>query len=233
MALYMTVSGIHGSASIAVVKDVLILALAIFLGIYLPLHYYGGIGAMFTRINEVHPELLRMPEHGFNLSWYNSTILLTSLGYYLYPHGFTAVYVARDAKALRRNAVMMPIYQVLIAFLFLVGFAATLTVHGLEGTETDLALLRLVKQTFAPWFVGIVGGAGLLTASCRFADHAQRLDDDRAKRLSRRFRTARNRAAGRSRRAYRAAALHAGRGLLHAARRSRRSSRSRSSRRAF
>jgi solute:Na+ symporter, SSS family len=130
----------------------------------LPLHYYGGIGAMFTRINEVHPELLRMPEHGFNLSWYNSTILLTSLGYYLYPHGFTAVYVARDAKALRRNVVMMPIYQVLIAFLFLVGFAATLTVHGLDGAQTDLALLRLVKQTFSPWFVGIVGGAGLLTA---------------------------------------------------------------------
>ncbi|OAJ56233.1 sodium:solute symporter [Paraburkholderia ginsengiterrae] len=164
MAVYMTVSGIHGSASIAVVKDVLILGLAIFLGIYLPLHYYGGIGAMFTRINEVHPELLRMPEHGLNLSWYNSTILLTSLGYYLYPHGFTAVYVARDAKALRRNVVMMPIYQVLIAFLFLVGFAATLTVHGLEGAQTDLALLRLVKQTFSPWFVGVVGGAGLLTA---------------------------------------------------------------------
>ncbi|ACD16786.1 sodium:solute symporter family protein [Paraburkholderia phytofirmans] len=164
MTVYMTVSGIHGSASIAVVKDVLILGLAIFLGLYLPLHYYGGIGAMFTRINEVHPELLRMPEHGFNLSWYNSTILLTSLGYYLYPHGFTAVYVARDAKALRRNVVMMPIYQVLIAFLFLVGFAAILTVHGLEGAQTDLALLRLVKQTFAPWFVGIVGGAGLLTA---------------------------------------------------------------------
>ncbi|MFM0394573.1 sodium:solute symporter family transporter [Paraburkholderia phytofirmans] len=77
---------------------------------------------------------------------------------------FTAVYVARDAKALRRNVVTMPIYQVLIAFLFLAGFAATLTVNGLAGAQTDLALLRLVKQTFAPWFVGIVGGAGLLTA---------------------------------------------------------------------
>ncbi len=69
----MTVSGIHGSASIAIVKDVLILGLAIFLGTYLPLHYFGGIGEMFTRIDAVHPELLRMPEHGFNLSWYNST----------------------------------------------------------------------------------------------------------------------------------------------------------------
>jgi SSS family solute:Na+ symporter len=72
--------------------------------------------------------------------------------------------VARDASALRKNTMLMPIYQVLIAFLFLVGFAAVLTVHGLEGAQTDLALLRLVKQTFPSWFVGIVGGAGLLTA---------------------------------------------------------------------
>ncbi|MFX1765802.1 sodium:solute symporter [Paraburkholderia sp. A1RI-2L] len=164
MVLYMIVSGIHGSASIAIFKDVLILGLAIFLGTYLPQHYFGGYSEMFARIEAVHPELLRMPEHGFNLSWYNSTLLLTSLGYYLYPHGFTAVYVARDAAALRKNTVLMPLYQVLIAFLFLVGFAAVLTVHGLEGSQTDLALLRLVKQTFSPWFVGIVGGAGLLTA---------------------------------------------------------------------
>ncbi|MBL3955581.1 sodium:solute symporter family protein, partial [Bacteroides thetaiotaomicron] len=86
MAVYMVVSGIHGSASIAIFKDVLILAIAIFLGLYLPMHYYGGLGEMFAKIDAAHPELLRMPEHGFNLSWYNSTILLTSLGYYLYPH---------------------------------------------------------------------------------------------------------------------------------------------------
>ncbi|KXU82487.1 sodium:solute symporter [Paraburkholderia monticola] len=164
MVAYMMVSGIHGSASIAIFKDALILGLAIFLGTYLPLHYFGGLSEMFARIDAVHPELLRMPEHGLNLSWYNSTLLLTSLGYYLYPHGFTAIYVSRDASALRKNVVLMPIYQVLIAFLFLVGFAAVLTVYGLEGAQTDLALLRLVKQTFPSWFVGIVGGAGLLTA---------------------------------------------------------------------
>ena len=130
MAVYMVVSGIHGSASIAIFKDVLILAIAIFLGLYLPMHYYGGLGAMFAKLDAAHPELLRMPEHGFNLSWYNSTILLTSLGYYLYPHGFTAIYVAKDERALRRNVILMPLYQVLIAFLFLVGFAAVMTVHG-------------------------------------------------------------------------------------------------------
>ena len=81
MVLYITVSGIHGSASIAIYKDVLILAIAVFLGIYLPLHYFGGFGEMFDRIEAARPGFLQLPTSGLTLSWYNSTILLTSLGY--------------------------------------------------------------------------------------------------------------------------------------------------------
>lgn len=55
MVLYMSVSGIHGSASIAIFKDVLILGLAIFLRTCLPLHYFGGFDEMFARIDTVHP----------------------------------------------------------------------------------------------------------------------------------------------------------------------------------
>jgi SSS family solute:Na+ symporter len=53
---------------------------------------------------------------------------------------------------------------VVIAFLFLVGFAAILQVPGLKGSEVDLALFGLVKHTFDPWFVGVIGGTGVLTA---------------------------------------------------------------------
>lgn len=34
----------------------------------------------------------------------------------------------------------------------------------LEGSDTDLALLRLSIQTFDPWVVGLIGAVGLLTA---------------------------------------------------------------------
>ena len=45
VTVYVMTSGIRGSAYTAVVKDVLILGVVLFLGIYLPLHLYGGIGA--------------------------------------------------------------------------------------------------------------------------------------------------------------------------------------------
>jgi len=164
MVIYVLVSGIHGSANIAIVKDLLILGLAIFLGIYLPFHYYGGVAPMFAAIHEANPAYFQFPKSGLNLTWYNSTILLTALGYYLYPFNLTSVYAAHSARAVRRNTILMPLYQIVIAFLFLVGFAAILKVPGLKGAEVDLALFGLAKATFDPWFVGLIGGTGVLTA---------------------------------------------------------------------
>ena len=48
--------------------------------------------------------------------------------------------------------------------MFFVGFAAVLKVPGLKGGQVDLALFRISIQTFDPWFVGVIGGAGVLTA---------------------------------------------------------------------
>jgi SSS family solute:Na+ symporter len=51
------VSGVHGSAWTSVAKDGLILVIVLFLGIYLPIHYYGGLGPMFTAIEQAKPDL--------------------------------------------------------------------------------------------------------------------------------------------------------------------------------
>ena len=47
MSVYVMTSGIRGAAWTAAVKDVLTLGVVVFIGLYLPSHYFGGIGAMF------------------------------------------------------------------------------------------------------------------------------------------------------------------------------------------
>ena len=42
---YVVVSGVRGSAWTAALKDVMILIVVVIIGIYLPVHYYGGYGA--------------------------------------------------------------------------------------------------------------------------------------------------------------------------------------------
>jgi SSS family solute:Na+ symporter len=161
---YVTISGVRGSAWNSVVKDVMILSIVVFLGIYLPIHYYGGLGPMFREIDAAKPGFLAFPEKGSSVAWFQSTVLLTALGFFMWPHTFGSVYTARDERIFRRNAAILPVYQLILLFVFFVGFAATLKVPGLKGGDIDLSLFRLSLQTFAPWFVGLIGAAGVLTA---------------------------------------------------------------------
>ncbi|WP_441249487.1 sodium:solute symporter family protein [Kitasatospora sp. McL0602] len=161
---YVVLSGIHGSAWVSVVKDVLIVGVVVFLGIYLPLHYSGGIGAMFHSVDAAHPGFLTLRRSGQSPAWFVSTVLLTALGFYMWPHTFGATYSAKDPRTFRRSAVFMPLYQLMVLFVYFAGFAALVAVPGLKGADADLSLLKVTVRTFDPWFVGLVGGVGLLTA---------------------------------------------------------------------
>ncbi len=164
VAAYVMVSGVHGSAWTAVAKDILILVIVVFLGLYLPYRYYGGLGPMFTAIEQAKPGFTVLPPHGESLWWFSSTVLLTALGFFMWPHSFGSIYTARSATVIRRNAIVLPLYQLILLFVFFVGFAATLQVPGLTGSNIDLALFKLSVKTFDPWFVGLIGATGVLTA---------------------------------------------------------------------
>ena len=164
VTIYVMVSGMRGVAWNATVKDFLILAVVIFLGIYLPIHYYGGIGDMFHAIDAAKPGFLTFKPNGQTLLWFQSTVLLTALGFFMWPQAFASVFTAREERILRRNAALLPLYQLILLFVFFCGFAAILQVPGLTGGDIDQALLRLSLQSFDPWFVGVIGAAGMLTA---------------------------------------------------------------------
>jgi solute:Na+ symporter, SSS family len=161
---YVMVSGVRGSAWTAVAKDTMILVVVVFLGLYFPLRYYGGLGPMFAAIEAAKPGFTVLPAHGENAWWFSSTVLLTALGFYMWPHTFGSIYTARGTRVIRQNAIVLPIYQLILLFVFLAGFAAILQVPGLSGVDVDLALFKLSTKSFDPWVVGVIGAAGVLTA---------------------------------------------------------------------
>jgi SSS family solute:Na+ symporter len=164
VTIYVMISGVHGTAWNAVVKDFLILAVVVFLGIYLPLHYYGGYAEMFRAIDAAKPGFLAFKPTGESVLWFQSTVALTALGFFMWPHAFAAALTSRHERTFRRNAVILPLYQLILLFVFFCGFAAILKAPGLTGGDIDLSLFRLAIQTFDPWFVGVIGAAGVLTA---------------------------------------------------------------------
>ena len=164
LSLYVVASGIHGSAWTAAIKDVLTLSVVVFIGLYLPIHYFGSIGAMFHQVQDAKPGFAALKGDQLSPVWFSSTVLLTALGFYMWPHTFGSALTARNEDVFRRNAIFMPLYQLLIAFVLLVGFVAVLRLPGLGESETDLALLGISQRAFPDWFVGLIGSAGMLCA---------------------------------------------------------------------
>ena len=164
LIIYVVVSGVRGSAWTAALKDALILIVVVAMGLYLPYHWYGGIGPMFEAIDKARPDFLTLGGTGRSASWFISTVLLTSIGVYTWPQFFGGVYTAKSDDVFRKNAVVLPLYQLVVLFVFFVGFAATLKVPGLVGPDGDLSLFRIAKLSFSPWAIGVIGAAGLLTA---------------------------------------------------------------------
>jgi solute:Na+ symporter, SSS family len=164
LVAFVFTNGVRAVAWVSVVKDFLMVIAALVIGVGIPLAHFGGIGAMFAALAHARPEHLVMPGATANLghSWYISTVFLTSLGFYMWPHAFGSTFTARSADTLRRNAVMLPIYSLTLVLMFFAGFAVVLILPHLR--DGDVGLLTVASRTFPPWFLGVIGGAGALTA---------------------------------------------------------------------
>lgn len=164
VASFVFMSGVRAVAWISVLKDLLLLFVVLTVGTAVSRIYFGGVGPTFTALLRARPSHLTMPgatvDHGH--AWFISTVLLTSLGGYIWPHTMGSSFTAKSSDTLRRNAVIMPLYGVTLPLIFMVGFAGILIAPGLKNG--DLSLLTIVRKTFSPLFLGIVGGAGALTA---------------------------------------------------------------------
>jgi solute:Na+ symporter, SSS family len=168
---FVFVSGIRAVAWVSVPKDILMVVASVTIGIAIPGIYFGGIGRMFSALARAHPAHLVMPGSTANLghSWYISSVLLSALGLSMWPQNFGATFTARSAETIRRNAIVMPMYNLSLAFIFFAGFTAYMVIPGLSNG--DLSMLTLVRKTFPAWMLGLLGGAGALTAMVPAAVH--------------------------------------------------------------
>ena len=164
VATFVLAKGVRAVAWVSVLKDFLMLLAAVVIGIGVPYKFFGGIGPMFAALAQAQPAHLVMPGATTTMghAWYVSTVLLTSCGFYMWPHTLSSAFTAKSGDTLRRNAVIMPLYSITLPLIFFVGFSAILIVPGLANG--DMSLLTVVRKAFPPWFLGVVGGAGALTA---------------------------------------------------------------------
>lgn len=166
LALFVFTAGLRGTAWASVVKDILVLGSVVFAGVAIPVRFFGSPQAMFDRVLLAHPQMLALPSgtafHG--TLWFASTVLLSAIGFYMGPHSISAVYSARNEDTLRRNSLLLPLYQCFLVFMLFAGFSAALIIPGLKGTAVDQSFMLVVQRYYPSWVLGIVAGAGALAA---------------------------------------------------------------------
>ncbi len=165
-AIFVFIAGLRGTAWASIVKDGLMLGAVVFAGIAIPMQFFGSPAAMLEQVLRAHPQMLTLA-HGtapHGTVWYVSTVLLTSIGYFMGPQSMSAVYSARSENALRRNAMLLPFYNLVLLLVFFAGFSALLIAPGLKGTAIDQSFLLVVQRYYPPWMMGFVAAAGCLAA---------------------------------------------------------------------
>jgi SSS family solute:Na+ symporter len=166
IAFFVLTAGLRGTAWASIIKDAFVLAAVVFAGVAIPLRFFGSPAAMLDHMVRFHPQMLVLAPgtavHG--TVWYASTVLLTAIGFFMGPQSMNATYSARSEDALRRNALLLPLYQIILLLMIFAGFSALLIAPGLKGPAVDQSFLLVVQHYYPAWVMGLVAAAGSLAA---------------------------------------------------------------------
>jgi SSS family solute:Na+ symporter len=83
---------------------------------------------------------------------YSSLALGSAMALMLYPHTITGTLSAASDRVIRRNAALMPAYNLLLGFIALLGYVAIAA--GIHTANTSSAVPLLLTTVFPPWFAG-------------------------------------------------------------------------------
>ncbi len=171
--IYVWRSGVMGVGWTNVFQGIFMLVIAWALGLYLPYKLYGGIGEMFTAIEAVRPELLTAP--GLDADgnpWtpfgFSSAIIVSALGFMMWPHLFMKAFAAKDDATIRRTILLFPTFQLFLIPLFLVGYAGVL--YASAPDAADAIMPHIVLTSGLPSIVVGLFCAGGLAASMSTGD---------------------------------------------------------------
>lgn len=163
VAIFIFIGGARGIAWTNVLQGILMFVCA-FLVLGVPLIAIGGVDKLFDIIVREFPSHLTPPgAKGIHpVQWYMSSLLLTTIGFWLFPHLVMRVYAAKSPKAPLRSTAWMPWYSILAFPIILAGYSALILKPDLK--VADMAVMETIKIVYPPAIVGLIGAGGLAAA---------------------------------------------------------------------
>jgi SSS family solute:Na+ symporter len=154
LAFYTYTSGLRAPTMIAFVKDVMIYIVVITTVTIIPVHL-GGYGAVFHAAQATFQAkggvagLILKPAQMLPFA---TLALGSALAAFMYPHTMTGVLSSSSAETVRKNAILLPIYTILLGLIGLLGFMAIAA--GIKLDKPTGVVPALFIKIFPAWFVG-------------------------------------------------------------------------------
>jgi solute:Na+ symporter, SSS family len=154
VALYTFFSGIKGPTIAAIIKDVLVWVIMLFLVVTLPAIHFGGWNTMIHTLAQKSPQLLTIPVSGpKGIPWFITAAIVSGLALFMWAHAATGVLTAKSADTLRKNAIFLPLYNIVLILVIFLGFVAY---HVLpKGSNPRMAFLNLIHVSYGSAVQGL------------------------------------------------------------------------------
>jgi solute:Na+ symporter, SSS family len=158
LALYTYSSGLRAPALIAFVKDAMIYVVVIAAVALIP-GKLGGYAEVFRAADEAFRVkgsggILLAPDQYVA---YATLALGSALAAFMYPHTLTGVFASRSGNTIRKNAVLLPAYTLMLGLLALLGYMGH-AAHLRLSSNNDV-VPALFQALFPNWFAGFAFAA--------------------------------------------------------------------------
>lgn len=158
LALYTYSSGLRAPALIAFVKDIMIYIVVIAAVSLIP-GKLGGYANVFDAADQAFKakgsgSILLAPSQYIA---YATLALGSALAAFMYPHTLTGIFASKSATTIRKNAVLLPAYTLMLGLLALLGYMGH-AAHLKLASNNDV-VPALFQTLFPGWFAGFAFAA--------------------------------------------------------------------------
>jgi SSS family solute:Na+ symporter len=166
VVIYVFYGGVRGVAWTNVFQGAFMVIMAWVLGIYFAFKLYGGPAEMFSQIAAAKPmHLLVGPGSKMSYAAFASALLVSVLGFAMWPHLFMKAYTAKSERVLKQTIVMYPTFAIFLVPVLFIGFAGIQQVTPeVLGAPDRILPWMFTNMQFNPILVGLVLAAALAAA---------------------------------------------------------------------
>jgi SSS family solute:Na+ symporter len=163
---YVFWGGVRGVAWTNVFQGAFMIITAWILGLYFAFDLYGGPTEMFRQIAEHNPRhLLVGPDAQMGFMPFATAVLVSVLGFSMWPHLFMKAYTAKSERIIKQTIVMYPTFAIFMVPVLFIGFAGILQVDPETlGAPDRILPWMFTNMDFPAIGVGLVLAAAMAAA---------------------------------------------------------------------